>query len=85
MDPMSAVTQVALQQPDLILLDIAMPQDEGWMVLEQLKENKLTHHIPVVICSIVNNQEKGYALGASAYLVKPILEEDLVETLNSIK
>lgn len=84
-DPMSAVTQVALQQPDLILLDIAMPQDEGWMVLEQLKENKLTHHIPVVVCSIVNNQEKGYALGASAYLVKPILEEDLVETLNSIK
>jgi signal transduction histidine kinase/CheY-like chemotaxis protein len=84
-DPMSAVTQAALQQPDIILLDIAMPTDEGWHILEQLKENKLTQHIPVVICSIINNQEKGYSLGASAYLVKPIIEEDLIQTLSSIQ
>ena len=83
-DPMSAVTQAALQQPDIIILDIAMPTDEGWRILEQLKENKLTQHIPVVICSIINNQEKGYNLGASAYLVKPIVEEDLIKTLSSI-
>lgn len=84
-DPMSAVTQAALQQPDIILLDIAMPTDEGWHILEQLKENKLTQHIPVVICSIINDQEKGYNLGASAYLVKPIIEEDLIQTLTSIQ
>lgn len=59
-----------------------MPGIDGWAVLDSLKSNQDTRNIPVIICSIVEDIEKGYNLGASDYLVKPILEEDLVNSLD---
>jgi CheY-like chemotaxis protein len=49
-----------------------------------LKSNSETRNIPVIICSIVEDIEKGFNLGASDYLVKPILEEDLVNSLDRL-
>jgi PAS domain S-box-containing protein len=71
-------------KPYAITLDIMMPEIDGWTVLEQLKSDPETRNIPVIICSIVEEEEKGFSLGAADYLVKPILEDDLVTALNRL-
>ncbi|GAB4527138.1 MAG: hypothetical protein Fur0018_12660 [Anaerolineales bacterium] len=83
-DPARAVQTARDLQPDAITLDIMMPGTDGWTVLEALKRAPETRHIPVVVCSIVHEEEKGFSLGATDYLVKPILEEDLVQALARI-
>ncbi|MFZ6027471.1 MAG: GAF domain-containing protein [Chloroflexota bacterium] len=71
-------------KPYAITLDIMLPARNGWQILEALKADQETHDIPVIICSIVDNQEKGFSLGAADYLTKPILQEDLINALNRL-
>ena len=71
-------------EPFAITLDIMMPRMDGWQVLEALKNDPETKSIPVLICSILENEEKGLRLGAFDYLSKPILEEDLIRVLNKL-
>lgn len=67
------VLQVALQvQPSLIVLDIQLPQQSGWEILQQLKDSEKTQKIPVLVVSVVDDRSRGLALGASEYLVKPV-------------
>jgi len=84
----SQAVEVARQiQPQAITLDISMPEKDGWDVLEGLKSDPSTRHIPVILCSILNasqNQARGYRLGASDYLMKPILEDDLIQALDRL-
>jgi CheY-like chemotaxis protein len=61
-----------------------MPNKDGWSVLTDLKSDPLTREYPVVICSIMEQADKGFSLGAADYLVKPILEEDLVCALDRL-
>jgi len=83
-DPSQAVQRAMELQPFAITLDIMMPGYDGWQVLNSLKSSRSTRDIPVVICSIVEEQERGFSLGAADYLVKPILEEDLVLSLDRL-
>jgi len=68
------------EQPDTILLDIIMPQMDGYEVCKRLKEDELTKHIPVVMVTAIKtdaeSRVKGLNFGADAFLSKPI---DLVE------
>ena len=61
-----------------------MPGYDGWQVLTDLKSSPDTRDIPVVVCSIVEDEEKGFSLGAADYLVKPILEDDLLASLDRL-
>ena len=83
-DPSRAVEVAKQVKPFAITLDIMMPGTDGWTVLDTLKSDSATRNIPVIICSIVEDIEKGFNLGASDYLVKPILEEDLVNSLDRL-
>ncbi|MFZ5879661.1 MAG: GAF domain-containing protein [Chloroflexota bacterium] len=83
-DPSQAVQRVAELKPFAVTLDILMPGVDGWQVLTELKSNPETRDIPVMICSIIEDQERGFSLGAADYLVKPILEEDLVHALDRL-
>ena len=58
--------------PTLITLDILMPGMDGWTVLTELKADSEMANIPVFVISMVDNENKGYSLGASEYLTKPI-------------
>jgi putative two-component system response regulator len=63
------------QCPDIILLDIMMPEMDGYEVLRQLKADETTRHIPVIFLtakSEVDDETKGLALGAVDYITKPI-------------
>ncbi len=69
-------------RPDAILLDVKMPGMDGWRVLSTLKNNSLLSDIPVIMTSIEEDRNKGYALGATDYLVKPVGREQLATILN---
>jgi CheY-like chemotaxis protein len=69
-------------RPDAILLDIKMPGMDGWRVLSILKSEPLLSDIPVIMTSIEEERNKGFALGATDYLVKPVEREPLANLLN---
>jgi len=83
-DPSKAKEWITELKPFAVTLDIMMPNIDGWTVLTNLKSDPDTREFPVVICSIVEQTDKGFSLGAADYLVKPILEEDLVHALNHL-
>ncbi|OYT69807.1 MAG: hybrid sensor histidine kinase/response regulator [Chloracidobacterium sp. CP2_5A] len=68
-------------RPDAITLDVVMPQQDGWTVLSQLKLDPHLASVPVVMLTMVDNRQLGYALGVSDYLTKPLDRDRLVETL----
>ena len=83
-DPSKARERAEEVKPFAITLDIMMPGYDGWTVLTDLKSSSKTRNIPVVICSIVEDEEKGFSLGAADYLIKPVLEEDLLNALDRL-
>ncbi len=83
-DPKKAVERAKELKPYAITLDIMMPGYDGWQVLEDLKSDAETQNFPTIICSIVEDTQKGYALGATDYLLKPILDNDLLNALNRL-
>lgn len=71
--------------PDLILLDIFLPDKSGWEVLKELKSDVLTKSIPVVICSIQKEINKAFSLGAIDYLEKPVSVQKLQNLIQNLK
>jgi signal transduction histidine kinase/CheY-like chemotaxis protein len=82
--PKKAVERAKEVHPFAITLDIMMPEKDGWQVMRDLKNDPQTRDIPIVICSIMENQEKGFSMGAADYLVKPFLQEDLINAINRL-
>jgi CheY-like chemotaxis protein len=77
-----AALVLAMQQPvSLITLDILLPNMDGWEFLSRLKQVPALQRTPVVIISIVADPNKGFSLGASAVLQKPISRLELYESL----
>ncbi|MDM8558725.1 response regulator [Candidatus Parabeggiatoa sp. HSG14] len=68
-------------RPDAIILDVKMQGIDGWDVLSKLKSDSLLSDIPVIMMSVEDEQLKGYALGATDYLIKPVHHEQLVDIL----
>ena len=76
-----ALEEIAKEKPSLILLDLLMPEIDGFEVLRQVRENPETADIRVIILSALNSTEdivKGYQLGANDFITKPIIMEKLV-------
>ena len=83
-NPHEAEDRAIEVQPYAITLDVMMPERDGWQVLQGLKSNPQTQHIPVILCSILEDQAHGISLGAADYLTKPILEEDLLQAIQNL-
>jgi PAS domain S-box-containing protein len=83
-DALQAKEQILKIKPYAITLDIMMPNKDGWSILNELKTDPATQNIPVIICSILEQADRGFSLGAADYLVKPILEEELVNALDRL-
>ena len=71
-------------QPTAITLDIMMPTQDGWEILQALKDDPATRHIPVVVCSVLEDPELTHSLGAAAYLRKPVTQADLLAALGRL-
>jgi CheY-like chemotaxis protein len=77
-----AALELAAKHPlSLITLDINLPDMDGWELLGRLKQLPELRRIPVVIISVVSDRNKGFALGATAVMQKPVSRQELYETL----
>jgi signal transduction histidine kinase/CheY-like chemotaxis protein len=80
-DSRRALEEAHRLQPAAIILDVLMPHKDGWEVLAELKTDPDLQATPVALYTIVEEQKLGFYLGASAYLTKPIDEEQLRTTV----
>ncbi|MEA5573736.1 response regulator [Calothrix sp. UHCC 0171] len=74
-------------QPHLILLDLKLPETDGYLVLKQIKQKSIYAQIPVIIVSAFafkTDQERAIELGACHYFVKPVNLEQLVQTIAEV-
>lgn len=79
-----ALQLVRQEAPGLIVLDVMMPEMNGFDVAAVLKNDPATMHIPIIILSIVEDQERGYRLGVDRYLTKPIDTESLFREVGAL-
>ena len=74
-------------RPDLILLDINMPETNGYEIIKTLKNDKRHCDIPVIFVTSIDDKvsvEEGLKLGAAAYVIKPFNALKLVEAINAL-
>ena len=79
LDLFEAITEHA---PEVIVLDVMLPDVDGWELLMRLHEDRATREIPVIVCSVVREEELALSLGAAAYLAKPVLPREFIEALD---
>src|SRR5438132_1528009 len=74
-DPEKAYFWAEQNKPDLVISDVAMPGVDGFTLIRNLRDNKTTHNIPLVMLTATDriaDVEKGFASGAKAYILKPV-------------
>lgn len=67
--------------PDAIVLDIMLADKDGWEILSELKNNEETKRIPVIMASVLSEKNLAYQMRADEYLIKPITQEELFDTI----
>ena len=81
-NPDEAVALAENLQPEVIVLDVMMPQMDGWQVLGLLKQHPKTGHIPVVVCTVLAQEALAASLGASGFVRKPVTQEAFLSALD---
>ncbi len=71
-------------QPFAITLDLMLPGQDGWDVLQVLANQPQTAHIPVIVCTVLNAKELALSLGAAAFLEKPVTDQALLTALQAL-
>ena len=82
-----ASNSIKRKQPDLIILDIMMPEVDGFEILKGLKRDEDTKRIPVIILSVLNMEDeinKALSMGADLYLTKPFDPSSLLDAIHSV-
>ena len=83
----AGLAAIAQKVPDLVVLDVMMPEVDGWTVLTRLRDDPATRQLPVIMLSakaMPADQVRGYNLGANAYLPKPFSATELMEKVAQV-
>ncbi|WP_298816713.1 CHASE domain-containing protein [Chloroflexus sp.] len=80
----SAVAQVAALHPDLVILELQLPDRSGWEIMADLRHDPELQHIPVILVAETDEVERGLSTGAVACLVKPIDRMEVQQALRQI-
>ena len=75
---------IASARPDIIVLDVLLPDMDGWELLTYLHEHPDTRTIPVIICSVIRRTDLAIALGASLCLPKPVRRQAFIQALDQV-
>jgi CheY-like chemotaxis protein len=78
----SLFERIAEIRPDIIVLDLMLPDIDGWDLLAQLHEHPLSRDIPVVLCSVIQEEELAIALGAHVCITKPVRRLRFLQALD---
>ena len=81
-DPEQALALAQELSPRIIVLDVMMPHVDGWEILGRLRQHPLTSHIPIVVCTILAEEELALSLGASAFVRKPVTRQAFLAALD---
>lgn len=76
-----SIEAALFSKPNVIILDLLLPNLSGWEILSKLKDNPATRQIPVIIMSVMDERSRAFELGAADYLVKPISRQQLQSAL----
>jgi len=82
-DPQQTMALAVQHRPCAVLLDVMMPEMDGWAVLTQLRQDERTARLPILICSILDQSELALSLGAIGFLHKPVTRPALLAALNA--
>jgi DNA-binding response OmpR family regulator len=86
-DGEEALTKVASEQPQCIVLDVVLPKQNGFQICRQLKQSEQTQHIPIIMVSIKNtpvDKRWGLQQGADIYLAKPFQPNELLDSVRRV-
>ena len=84
---MEGIEKARQEQPDLILMDVVMPELNGFQATRKITRDPATEQIPVILVTTKDQETDrvwGTRQGAKGYLVKPVNEDDLIKTINSL-
>ncbi|MFZ4826407.1 MAG: GAF domain-containing protein [Phototrophicaceae bacterium] len=81
--PLEAEAMASGLRPTLIVMDVNFANGQGWRILETLKDRDDTFDIPVIVCTLNDESERAFKLGAYDFLSRPIMPEDLVKSVLS--
>ncbi|MDI7275573.1 MAG: response regulator [Anaerolineae bacterium] len=82
-DPAEALELLQHLQPDIVILDVMMPDRDGWEVLQQMRACEAGRRARVIVCSVINDPRLASALGADAFLSKPVDRASLLQVLRA--
>ncbi len=68
-----------------IILDLMMPDQDGWDLMQIFLNQASTQAIPIIVCSVLKQKELALSLGATAFMEKPVAEQELLSVLASLK
>lgn len=77
-----ALAAIERERPEAIVVDVMMRQVDGWQLLQRMRANPTLQDVPIIVCSVLNEPELAYALGAQCYLKKPVSQEQLLAALS---
>lgn len=80
-----AKSMIEIYKPKAIIMDLLLPGEDPWAFLYSLKSNDATSNIPVIIASILEDEERGFSFGVYDYWVKPVNQQWMLKKLNNIK
>lgn len=80
-----ALDQIREGLPDAIILDLMMPNRDGWDLLQELRTDPATARVPVIVCSVLHEPELAFSLGAQHYLKKPVGSTELLQVLDEVR
>jgi len=83
-DYAEALAKLPEARPEVIILDVMLPNQDGWEVLQALRAHPLGRDARIIVCSIINDPELARALGADAFLHKPVERQRLLQVLEQV-
>ena len=75
------VAKIIEIEPDVVLLDIMLPNKDGWEILAELKNSSKTKRVPIIMASVLSEKNLAFRMKADEYLIKPVSQEELIDTI----